>query len=260
MIFIKSKSELELMKRAGEIVATALKLVEEAVKPGVTTKELDSIAEKYVLSRNAMPLFKGVRCAIEGGIDFPGTICTSVNDEVIHGIPGLRELKDGDIISIDIGASFNGFCGDAARTFPVGNVSEEAMRLIRATEQSFYEGIKYAIKGNRIADISGAVQQYAESEGFSVVRDFVGHGIGREMWESPQVPNFVSRKRGPRLEPGMTLAIEPMVNQGDYYVKILDDKWTVVTADGKLSAHYENTIAITDDEPLIMTKLRGENY
>jgi methionyl aminopeptidase len=260
MIFIKSKSELELMKRAGEIVATALKLVEEAVKPGVTTKELDSIAEKYVLSRNAMPLFKGVRCAIEGGIDFPGTICTSVNDEVIHGIPGLRQLKDGDIISIDIGASFNGFCGDAARTFPVGNVSEEAMRLIRATEQSFYEGIKYAIKGNRIADISGAVQQYAESEGFSVVRDFVGHGIGREMWESPQVPNFVSRKRGPRLEPGMTLAIEPMVNQGDYYVKILDDKWTVVTADGKLSAHYENTIAITDDEPLIMTKLRGENY
>jgi methionyl aminopeptidase len=260
MIYIKSKSELELMKRAGEIVAAALKLVEEAVKPGVTTKELDSIAEKYVLSRNAIPLFKGVRCAIEGGIDFPGTICTSVNDEVIHGIPGLRQLKDGDIISIDIGASFSGFCSDAARTFPVGNVSGEAMRLIRATKQSFYEGIKYAIKGNRIADISGAVQQYAESEGFSVVRDFVGHGIGRDMWESPQVPNFVSHKRGPRLEPGMTLAIEPMVNQGDYYVKILDDKWTVVTADGKLSAHYENTIAITDDEPLILTKLRGENY
>lgn len=260
MIFIKSKSELELMKRAGEIVATALKMMEEAVKPGVTTRDLDSIAEKYVLSQKAIPLFKGVHCAIEGGIDFPGTICASVNDEVIHGIPGLRQLKDGDIISVDIGASFDGFCSDAARTFPVGSVSEEAMKLIRATEQSFYEGIKHALKGNRIADISRAVQQYAESKGFSVVRDFVGHGIGREMWESPQIPNFITRKRGPRLEPGMTLAIEPMINQGDYYVKILDDKWTVVTADGKLSAHYENTIAITDDEPLIMTKLRGEDY
>ncbi|MGE5613438.1 MAG: type I methionyl aminopeptidase [Bacillota bacterium] len=260
MIYIKSKSELELMKKAGEIVATALKLVEEAVKPGVTTRELDSIAEKYILSQKAVPLFKGVRCAIEGGIDFPGTICASVNNEVIHGIPGLRQLKDGDIISVDIGVSFSGFCGDAARTFPVGNVSEEAMRLIRATEQSFYEGIKYAFKGNRVADISRAVQQYVESEGFSVVRDFVGHGIGREMWEAPQVPNFATRERGPRLEPGMTLAIEPMVNQGAHYVKILDDKWTVVTADGKLSAHYENTIAITDGEPLIMTKLRGEDY
>jgi methionyl aminopeptidase len=259
MIYIKSKSELELMRRAGEITATALKLVEEAVKPGVTTGELDRIAEKYVLSQKALPLFKGVPCAIEGGIDFPGTICASVNDEVIHGIPGLRQLKDGDIISVDIGVSFDGFCSDAARTFPVGNVSEEAMRLIRATEQSFYEGIKYAIKGNRIVDISRAVHQYVESQGFSVVRDFVGHGIGREMWESPQVPNFVTRGRGPRLEPGMTLAIEPMVNQGEHYIKILNDKWTVVTADGKLSAHYENTIAITDDEPLIMTKLRGED-
>lgn len=260
MIFIKSKSELELMKRAGEIVATALKLMEEAVKPGVTTRDLDSIAEKYVLSQKAIPLFKGVHCAMEGGIDFPGTICASVNDEVIHGIPGLRQLKDGDIISVDIGASFDGFCSDAARTFPVGSVSEEAMKLIRTTEQSFYEGIKYALKGNRIADISRAVQQYAEGKGFSVVRDFVGHGIGREMWESPQIPNFITHKRGSRLEPGMTLAIEPMINQGDYCVKILDDKWTVVTADGKLSAHYENTIAITDNEPLIMTKLRGEDY
>jgi methionyl aminopeptidase len=259
MIFIKSKRELELMKKAGEILAAALKLVEEAVKPGVTTGELDSIAEKYVLSRKAVPLFKGVPCAIEGGIDFPGTICASVNDEVIHGIPGLRQLKDGDIISIDIGVSFGGYCSDAARTFPVGNVSDEAIRLIRTTEQSFYEGIKYAVKGNRIADISRAIQQYVESKGFSVVRDFVGHGIGREMWESPQVPNFVTRERGPRLEPGMTLAIEPMVNQGRHYIKILDDKWTVVTADGKLSAHYENTIAITEGEPLIMTKLRGED-
>lgn len=255
MISIKSRSELEAMSRACEIVATALKLVEEAIRPGVTTKELDSIAERYILSRKATPLFKGVPCAIRGGIDFPGTICASVNNEVIHGIPGLRELKDGDIISIDMGASFGGFCGDAARTFPVGSVSEEALKLIRVTEQSFYEGIRNAVKGNRIVDISRAVQQHAEQNGFSVVREYVGHGIGKEMWEPPQIPNYATRERGPRLEPGMTIAIEPMINQGTYEVKVLGDKWTVVTADGKLSAHYENTIAITDGEPIVMTKL-----
>ena len=243
------------MSRACEIVATALKLVEEAVKPGVTTKELDSIAERYILSRNAAPLFKGVPCAIRGGFDFPGTICASVNNEVIHGIPGLRELKDGDIISVDMGASFGGFCGDAARTFPVGRVSDEALKLIRVTEQSFYEGIRNAVKGNRIVDISRAVQQHAEQNGFSVVREYVGHGIGKEMWEPPQIPNYATRERGPRLEPGMTIAIEPMINQGTYEVRVLGDKWTVVTADGKLSAHYENTIAITDGEPIVMTKL-----
>jgi methionyl aminopeptidase len=260
MISIKSKTEIETMSKACEIVAVALKLIEEAVKPGITTKELNSIAEKFILSENAVPTFKGVKCAIRGGIDFPAAVCASVNNEVIHGIPGLRELKDGDIISIDIGAGFGGFHGDAARTFPVGNVSEEALRLIKVTEQSFYEGIRNAVKGNRIVDISRAVQQYVEQNGFSVVRDYVGHGIGRELWEPPQIPNYVTRERGPRLEPGMTIAVEPMVNQGVFDVRPLDNKWTVVTADGKLSAHYENTIAITDNEPIIMTKLRGEGF
>ncbi len=258
MITIKSRTELEKMAGACEIVATALKLIEEAVRPGITTKELNRIAEDYVLGQKALPLFKGVPCPVRGGPDFPGTICASINDEIIHGIPGLRELKDGDIISVDMGASYGGYCADAARTFPVGNISDEARRLIEVTEQSFYEGIRYAIKGNRIVDISRAIQQYAESNGFSVVRDYVGHGIGKELWEPPQIPNYATRERGPRLEPGMTLAIEPMINQGVYNVKILSDKWTVVTADGKLSAHYENTIAVTDGEPIIMTKHRGE--
>lgn len=260
MISIKSKTELETMSKACEIVAISLKLIEEAVKPGVTTKELDTIAEKYILSQNATPTFKGVKCAIRGGVDFPSAVCASVNNEVIHGIPGLRELKDGDIISVDIGACYGGFHGDAARTFPVGKVSEETLRLIKVTEQSFYEGIRNAVKGNRIVDISRAIQQYVEQNGFSVVRDYVGHGIGRELWEPPQIPNYATRERGPRLDPGMTIAVEPMVNQGGFEVKPLDNKWTVVTADGKLSAHYENTIAITDDEPFIMTKLRGEGF
>ena len=260
MISIKSKSELELMSKACEIVAVALKLVEEAVKPGMTTLDLDRIAEKYVLSQKAVPLFKGVPCAMRGGSDFPGTICASVINEIIHGIPGLRELKDGDIISVDMGASYAGFCGDAARTIPVGKVSDEAQRLIKVTEQSFFEGIKQGLSGNRIVELSGAVQRYVEQNGYSVVRDYVGHGIGRELWEPPQIPNYATRQRGPRLEPGMTIAIEPMVNQGVFDVRVLDNKWTVVTADGKLSAHYENTIAITEGEPLIMTKLRGEGF
>lgn len=259
MITIKSKSELEKMARAGEIVATALKLIEEAVRPGITTIELDRIAEDYIRKQKAVPLFKGVPCPMKGGPDFPGTICASVNDEVIHGIPGLRELKDGDIISVDMGASFDGYCADAARTFAVGDISDEARRLIEVTERCFYEGLKFAVRGNRIVDISRAIQRHAESNGFSVVRDYVGHGIGRDMWEAPQIPNYVTRERGPRLEPGMTLAIEPMINQGVSNVRILSDKWTVVTADGKLSAHYENTIAVTGGEPVIMTKLRGED-
>lgn len=260
MISIKSKAELELMSSAGEIVAGALKRIGEAVRPGITTKELDSIAERYILSQNATPTFKGVKCAIRGGIDFPATICASVNNEVIHGIPGLRELKDGDIISVDIGACYGGFHGDAARTFPVGKVSDEALNLIKITEQSFYEGMKNAVKGNRIVDISRAVQQCVEQVGYSVVRDYVGHGIGRELWEPPQIPNYVTRERGPRLEPGMTIAIEPMVNLGSFEVKPLENKWTMVTIDGRLSAHYENTICITDDEPFILTKLRGEGF
>jgi methionyl aminopeptidase len=254
MISIKSKSEIELMKRACEVVAMAHELIREAVKPGVTTQELDRIAEDYIRKQHAIPSFLGVKGG-HGAIDFPATICASVNNEVIHGIPGLRVLKDGDIISIDIGACLNGFHADAARTFPVGIVSETALKLIKVTEQSFYEGIRYAVKGNRIIDISKAIQEHVESNGYSVVRDYVGHGIGRELWESPQIPNYCGRERGPRLDTGMTLAIEPMVNQGRYTVKLLENKWTVVTADGSLSAHYENTIAITDTEPLILTKL-----
>ena len=255
MLSIKSRSEIELMKRACEIVATAHELISEAVKPGITTQELDRIAIDYIKKHNATPSFLGVKCGVPGGSDFPATICASVNNEVIHGIPGLRVLKDGDIISVDIGAFLNGYHADAARTFPVGRVSEKALKLIEVTEQSFYEGVKYAVPGYRIIDISKAIQDYVESFGYSVVRDFVGHGIGKELWELPQIPNYRTRERGPRIEAGMTLAIEPMVNEGRHNVLMLDNKWTVVTADGSLSAHYENTIAITDTQPIIMTKL-----
>jgi len=254
MIIIKSKSEIDLMRKAGEIVALAHEKIREAIKPGVTTLELDRIAEEVIRKHGAIPSFKGYK-GFPGAIDFPASICASVNDEVVHGIPGLRMLKDGDIISIDIGAYYKGFHGDAARTFGVGKISKEAERLIEVTRQSFYEGIKKAVKGNRIIDISAAIQDYVESNGFSVVREYVGHGIGREMHEAPQVPNYRTRERGPRLEPGMTIAVEPMVNAGKHYIKLLDNKWTVVTADGSLSAHYENTIAITDGDPIILTKL-----
>lgn len=252
MISIKSKNEIELMKKAGEIVGIVLNRLEEVVKPGITTKELDAIAEKMIRDYGAIPSFKGYK-GYPGAVDFPGSICASINDEVVHGIPSLKELKDGDIISIDVGAQINGFHGDAARTFPVGNISDEAKRLIEVTKQSFFEGIKYAVVGNRIVDISGGVQDYVEKNGFSVVREFVGHGIGREMHEAPEVPNYRTRNRGPRLEEGMALAVEPMVNVGGYEIKMLSNKWTVVTQDGSLSAHYENTIAITGQEPLILT-------
>lgn len=255
MIAIKSKSEIELMKKAGEITAIALEKIREAVKPGVTTLELDRIAEEFIRKNGAVPSFKGYKAPYPSAIDYPGSICASVNNEVVHGIPSLNMLKDGDIISIDIGVYLNGFHGDAARTFAVGNISDEAKNLINITTQSFYEGIKYAVKGKRIVDISTAIQNHNERNGYSVVREYVGHGIGKEMHEPPQIPNYKTRERGPRLEPGMTLAIEPMVNQGDYRVKLLDNMWTVVTVDGSLSAHYENTIAITDDEPIILTKI-----
>jgi methionyl aminopeptidase len=254
MISIKSKSEIELMKKAGELVAIVLERLKEAVKPGVTTLELDRIAEEIIRKHNAIPSFKGFK-GFPGAIDFPASICASVNDEVVHGIPGLRVLKDGDIISIDIGACLNGYHGDAARTYPVGNVSPKAQKLIEVTRQSFYKGIEHAVKGNRIADISEAIQEHVEKNDFSVIREYVGHGIGKKMHEPPQIPNYRTRERGPRLEPGMALAIEPMVNEGHFYVKLLENKWTVVTEDGSLSAHYENTIAITEDEPIIMTLL-----
>ncbi|MCX7914432.1 MAG: type I methionyl aminopeptidase [Thermodesulfovibrionales bacterium] len=254
MISIKSKAEIELMKKSGEILAQALEKMKESVKPGVTTGELDRIVEDFIRSNGAIPSFKGYK-GLPGAVDYPGSICASVNDEVVHGIPGLRELKDGDIISVDIGVYLNGYHADAARTFPVGNISEEAQKLIDVTRQSFYEGIKHAVDGNRIIDISIAIQDYVENNGFSVVREYVGHGIGKEMHEAPQIPNYRTRERGPRLQPGMTLAVEPMVNTGKYFVKLLENKWTVVTADGSLSAHYENTIAITDAEPIILTKI-----
>lgn len=253
MISIKSKAEIELMRKAGEVVAIVLDRLADEVKPGVTTAELDRIAEEIILKHNAIPSFKGFRSGFPGASDFPASICASVNCEVVHGIPGLNPLKDGDIISVDVGACLDGFHGDAARTFAVGNISDEAKKLIDVTKQSFFEGIKHAVAGNRIVDIGGAIQDYVESFGFSVVREFIGHGIGRNMHEAPEVPNYRTRSRGPRLDNGMALAVEPMVNAGGYSVKVLNNKWTVVTADGSLSAHYENTIAITDAEPLIMT-------
>lgn len=252
MITVKSQREIDLMRKAGYIVAMALKRIEELVAPGVTTKDLDRAAEEVILKMGGIPSFKGVPNPY-GGIDFPASICASVNHEVIHGIPDDTPLKEGDIVSIDIGAIYNGYHGDAARTFEVGTVSPEAHRLVTVTRESFFRGIEMAREGMRIRDISRAIQQYVEANGFSIVRDFVGHGIGTEMHEEPQIPNFVTLERGPRLQKGMTLAIEPMVNQGHWAVEVLSNQWTVVTKDGKLSAHYENTIAVTENEPEILT-------
>lgn len=246
MIIIKSKREIDLMKKAGKVVAKVLEEIKKAIKPGIATIELDRIAEDIIKKYNAIPAFKGYR-------GYPATICSSINEEVVHGIPGLRFLKDGDIISIDVGAVVDGYCADAARTYPVGEISETAKKLIMVTENSFFEGIKYATPDYRLSDISHAIQSYVESNNFSVVRDYVGHGIGRKMHEEPQVPNFGPPGKGPRLREGMTLAIEPMVNVGGYEVETLKDGWTVVTKDRSLSAHYENTIAITDKEPEILT-------
>jgi len=252
MIIIKSQNEIDIMRKAGEITAIVLEKIKEAISPGITTGDLDRIAEEYIRSRGAVPSFKGY-AGMPGAMRFPASICASVNSEVVHGIPGTRRLEEGDIISIDVGVFFNGYHGDAARTYPVGNISEKAKKLIKITEESFFEGMKFAVEGKRIVDISSAIQKYVEMHGFSVVRDYVGHGIGREMHEAPQVPNYRTRERGPRLQKGITLAVEPMVNEGSYKVKILDNKWTVVTADGSLSAHYENTIVITEGEPKILT-------
>lgn len=254
MISLKSSREIELMKKAGEIVALVFDRLKQIAAPGVTTAELNRTAEELIRSKNAVPSFKGYP-GYGGAPDYPAVICASVNDEIIHGIPGNRELKDGDIISIDIGAIYKGYHGDAARTFPIGKISEKAQKLIKTTEQSFYEGMNCAVTGNRIIDISAAVQRYVERNGFSVVREYVGHGIGKEMHEPPQIPNYITRERGPRLENGMTLAIEPMVNVGGSGVRLLDNLWTVVTSDGSLSAHHENTIAVTDNGPLILTTL-----
>ena len=251
MISIKSSRDLGLMREACVISARALKLGGEAVQPGVTTAEIDRIIRKYIESMGAKPTFLGY-----GG--FPASACISVNETVIHGIPGNRVIREGDIVSIDVGAFYNGFHGDNAATFGAGRVSAEAQALMDATRESLYEGIKMATAGNRVGDIGAAVQRYVEMRGYSVVRQFVGHGVGTNLHEDPSVPNFGTPGRGPKLMPGMTLAIEPMVNAGTHEVSILGDGWTTVTKDGRLSAHFEHTIAITPDGPVIMTDPDGK--
>ena len=247
LISLKSPHEIELMRRAGRITAQARALAGSLVRPGVSTLEIDTEVRKFIESQGAKPSFLGY-----GG--FPGSACVSVNEVVIHGIPSRHiVLKEGDIVSVDVGAYIGGFHGDCAATFACGAISPEAQRLIEVTEQSFWEGIKLARPGNRVYDISHAVQQYVEANGCSVVRDFVGHGVGRNLHEPPEVPNFGPAGHGPRLQPGMTLAVEPMVCAGDWHVKVLSDKWTTVSTDGSLTAHYENTILITDGEPEILT-------
>ncbi len=234
------------MKSAGRVVAETLAMIEKVIKPGITTAELDKLAEEFISTHGSKPSFKGY-----GG--FPASICTSVNDVVIHGIPSNMVLQDGDIISVDCGAILNGYHGDAARTFPVGNISKEAQQLIDVTKESFFKGIEKAVVGNRLTDISASVQKHAERFGYSVVRDFVGHGIGTSMHEDPQIPNYGTAGKGPKLVHGMVLAIEPMINMGTCKVNTKPDGWTVITSDGKLSAHYENTVAITNNGPLILT-------
>ena len=248
MIIIKSQKEIEIMREAGKIVAETHELLKEAITPGISTLELDKIAEENIRKYNASPSFKGY-----GG--FPGTICASINEQVVHGITGNQIVKEGDIISIDIGAYYKGYHADAAKTHGVGIISEENRKLIEVTKESFYEGIKFAKLGYRLSDISHSIQAHVEKHGFSVVRDLVGHGVGTELHEDPQVPNYGPPGKGPRLKEGMVIAIEPMINAGHYHVKTLSDGWTIVTIDGKNSAHYEHTIAITEDEPLILTKL-----
>ncbi len=254
-ITIKSRREIGLMRQAGKVVAEAKAHVMEAVKPGVTTGELDSIAEDVIRKMGAVPSFKGY--AAGGPIPFSGTICASVNEEIVHGIPGTRVLKDGDIFSVDVGAIVKGFHGDSAFTVGVGDISDEARQLIDATRQSLKEGIAQAAAGNRIGDIGHAVQEYAEAQGYSVVRKYVGHGIGRALHEDPQVPNYGRPGRGVLIKNGMTLAIEPMLNIGTHDTLQLEDGWTVVTADGELSAHFEDTIAITPDGAEVLTTPTG---
>ena len=250
MIVIKNEQELSVMRQACKITAAARALAGELVRPGVSTKAIDRAVREFILTQGAKPSFLGYH-------GFPGSTCISVNNTVIHGIPGGYVLQDGDIVSVDVGAYYKGFHGDCAATFPCGTVSAEALKLIQVTKQSFFEGMRFAKAGHRVSDISHAIQTYVESNGFSVVRSFVGHGVGAQLHEEPEVPNFGSPGRGPRLLPGMTLAVEPMVNQGTYAVEVLKDGWTTVTADGKLSAHYENTVLITDGEPEILTVAEG---
>ncbi len=245
-ISLKSPREIELMRQAGRITAAARTLAREMVTPGITTAEIDREIHHFIEKSGARPTFLGY-----GG--YPASVCLSINDEVIHGIPGKRVIQEGDIVSVDVGATWRGFVGDCAGTYVAGTGSAEAKRLIEVTRQSFFEGMKFARAGYRVGDISHAIQAYVEKNGFSVVREYVGHGVGSQMHEAPEVPNYGEPGRGPRLLKGMTIAVEPMVNAGTYEVRVLKDGWTVKTRDGKLSAHYENTIAITDGEPEILT-------
>ena len=246
MVIFKSQNEIDRIRKASQIVARTLNFLESHVQPGITTRELDQIAESEIRKAGAIPAFKGYR-------GFPATLCVSINEEVVHGIPSDRKLKQGDIVGLDLGCIWDGFYGDAAKTYPVGEISEEAKRLLETTENSLMIGIDQARVGNRIGDIGYAVQTLAESKGYSVVRDFVGHGIGRNLHEDPQVPNYGSRGQGPRIKAGMVLAIEPMVCQGRADVEVLADNWTAVTRDGSLAAHFEHSIAITDNGPEILS-------
>ncbi len=246
MISCKTKGEIQLMRQAGEIVGQAIEMLEKQIKPGITSGELDLIAEEFIRSKGAFPAFKGL-------YGFPGSICISFNEEVVHGIPGKRVLKEGDIISFDVGATVKGWNADAAATFPVGKVSAEAAKLIEVTRKATYLGIDQMRQGNHLHDIGTAIQDYVEKEGFSVVRQYVGHGIGRKVHEEPQVPNYRQGNRGMNLRKGMCLAIEPMVNVGTYDTEVKDDKWTVVTKDGALSCHFEHSSAVTDGDPFILT-------
>ena len=252
MIVLKTPEEIETIGRASRIVAETLQILKEAVRPGLTTDELDRVAEESIRARGGIPAFKGYR-------SYPKTLCVSVNEQVVHGIPSKRVLKEGDIVGLDLGAIVDGFYGDSAMTVPVGPIKPSVVTLLRVTEEALFAGIQQAVVGNRLSDISHAVQQHAEAAGFSVVREFVGHGIGRQLHEEPQVPNYGRPGQGPRLQVGMVLAIEPMINMGRHEVKILDDQWTAVTQDGSLSAHFEHTIAIqASGPPRILTQLATE--
>ncbi|MBN8237406.1 type I methionyl aminopeptidase [Halobacillus kuroshimensis] len=247
MIICKTPRELDIMREAGRIVALTHQKMKENIRPGITTGELDKIADKFIRSMDAIPSFKGYN-------GFRGSICASVNEELVHGIPGDRVLNDGDIISIDIGAKYKGYHGDSAWTYPVGTVDEGTLELLRVTEQSLFKGLDEAKPGERLSNISHAIQSYVEPEGFSIVREYVGHGVGQELHEDPQIPHYGPPNKGPRLKPGMVLAVEPMINAGSRHVKTLNDQWTVVTQDGKMCAHFEHTIAITDEGYEILTK------
>ena len=255
MITVKSAREIDLMRKAGDILARCFAVIEASIVAGVKTIELDRMAEGFIRKAGGTPSFKGVKGMVKGAPIYPGSMCISVNDEVIHGIPGNKTLCDGDIVSIDMGVIYKGYHSDMARTYSVGGVSAEAGKLVDVTKECFCRGMGEATPNKRVSDISAAVQRWAEGNGFSVVKDYVGHGIGKELHEPPQVPNFVAKERGARLQAGMTIAIEPMINMGKDEVRIMPNKWTVCTKDGSLSAHYENTILICEDAPVILSKI-----